>query len=90
VVCEGEFDAMLLYQDAGDLCGVITLGSASDPLDVPTWASYLLPVTRLLVAYDVDSAGEKGASRLLEITKRAERLPVPKLGETDKDITDFY
>jgi DNA primase len=90
VFCEGEFDAMLLHQEAGDLCGVLTLGSASDPLDVPVWAGYLLPVVRLLVAYDVDVAGDKGAAKLLSLTKRAQRLAVPKLRDGDKDVTDFH
>jgi DNA primase len=90
VFCEGEFDAMLTHQEARDLCGVLTLGSASDPLDVPAWAGYLLPIVRLLVAYDVDAAGDKGAAKLLSLTRRAQRLAVPKLREGDKDVTDFH
>lgn len=89
IVCEGEFDAMLLHQEVGDLCGVITLGSASATLDVASWAGYLLPVKRFLVAYDTDSAGIKGAAKLGALTSRAKPLSVPKLREGDKDITDF-
>jgi hypothetical protein len=59
-------------------------------LDVPTWAGYLLPITRLFVAYDLDAAGDKGASRLKAATGRAQQLAVPKLKERDKDITDYY
>jgi phage/plasmid primase-like uncharacterized protein len=89
VITEGEFDTMLLHQAAGDLCGVMTLGSASDPLNVPTWAGYLLPISHLLVAYDTDAAGDKGAAKLLSLTRRAQRVSVPVLGDGDKDLTDF-
>ncbi len=60
VVCEGEFDAMLLGQALGDLTAVVTLGSASsrpDPLarrvmrSAPVW--YL--------AHDADGAGDRSA-----------------------------
>ncbi len=90
VMTEGEFDAMLLHQVAGDLCGVMTLGSQSAGLDVPTWAGYLLPISRLIVAYDVDTAGDTGAARVTRITRRAQRVAVPVLREGDKDITDFW
>jgi DNA primase len=90
VMTEGEFDAMLLHQAAGDLCGVMTLGSQSAGLDVPTWAGYLLPIARLLVAYDVDTAGDTGAARVTRITKRAQRVAVPVLREGDKDVSDYW
>jgi DNA primase len=90
VLCEGEFDAMLLEQECGDLAGVATLGSASGRLDLQNWAKYLLPVSRLLAAYDVDAAGKKGASNFLQLTARARTIRVPKINSQDKDITDFY
>lgn len=90
VMTEGEFDAMLLDQVAGDIAGAMTLGSQSVGLNVPTWAGYLLPIAHLLVAYDIDAAGEVGASRLMRITSRALRVTVPVLRDGDKDITDYY
>lgn len=89
VMCEGEFDAMLLYQEAGDLAGVGTLGSAGGHLDLSAWGDYVLPVARLLVAYDLDGAGAKGAARLTGMTARAQRVMVPALPGV-KDITDFW
>jgi hypothetical protein len=85
VVTEGEFDAMLLHQEAGDLVGVVTLGSASSRLP-DAWVPHLLGVQRLLVAYDTDFAGAKGAAMWESVSPRAQRL-VPLAG---KDVTDFY
>ncbi len=85
VVTEGEFDAMLLHQEAGDLVGVVTLGSASARLP-DAWVPYLLGVQRLLVAYDTDAAGAEGAAMWESIAPHAQRL-VPLEG---KDVTDFY
>jgi len=89
LLCEGEFDAMLLAQEAGDLVGVATLGSAASRLDVALWGDYLLPMGRLLVAYDLDRAGQQGAHKLTDLTARARRVRVPALPGI-KDITDFY
>ena len=85
VVTEGEFDALLLHQEAGDLVGVVTLGSASARLP-EAWVPYLLGVHRLLVAYDTDAAGALGAARWKAISPHAQRL-VPLAG---KDVTDFH
>ena len=83
-VTEGEFDAMLLNQEAGDLVGVVTLGSASARLP-DAWVPYLLGVKRLLIAYDTDTAGSEGASAWQALSVKAQRL-LPLAG---KDITDF-
>jgi DNA primase len=85
VVTEGEFDAMLLYQEAGDLVGVVTLGSAATRLP-DAWVPYLLGVRRLLVAYDADGAGADGAVMWATLSACAQRL-LPLAG---KDVTDFY
>lgn len=87
---EGQFDCMLLHQAAGDLVGVATLGSANEPLDVSMWARYLLPVSRFLIAYDVDGKSEGGAASLAALSARMRRIYVPKLCPNDKDITDFW
>jgi hypothetical protein len=90
VMCEGEFDALLLWQEAGSLAGIATMGSATGRLDVGAWAEYLLPLSRLLVAYDLDGAGNDGAAKLTGLTHRARLVSVPQLREGDKDLTDYY
>ena len=86
VFCEGEFDALLLAQEAGNLAGIATFGSASQHLDVSTWGWYLL---RFLIAYDSDGKSEAGVSGLLTLRK-AVRANIPEIRPKDKDLTDFY
>lgn len=85
VITEGEFDAMLLHQEARELVGVATLGSASTRLP-DAWLPYLLGARQLLVAYDADPAGVDGAAVWEGITAYAQRL-MPLVG---KDVTDLY
>jgi hypothetical protein len=90
VLCEGEFDALLLWQEAGSLAGIATMGSATGRLDISAWAEYLLPLSRLLIAYDLDGAGNDGAAKLAGLTHRARLVNVPQLREGDKDLTDYH
>jgi DNA primase len=87
VICEGEFDALLLAQEAGDLVGVAALGSAANKVKaIDAGLPFLLEVKRLLVATDNDEEGERAAAYLLERTRRARRLRVPQ----GNDVTDFW
>ena len=61
ILAEGELDTMLLWQEAGDLVGVATLGSCNRGVGAKA-LRYLLGCPRLLVAYDVDPEGDKGLS----------------------------
>jgi hypothetical protein len=85
VVTEGEFDAMLLHQEAGNLIGVVTLGSAAARLP-DAWVPYLLGMRRLLVAYDTDAAGAEGAAMWESVSPRTQRI----VSQAGKDLTDFY
>jgi DNA primase len=69
VLVEGELDALLLRQEAGDLVDVVTRGSASAPLG-PRWLWALRHARRVLVAYDTDVAGVKGAAALEGLSAR--------------------
>ena len=61
IVCEGEFDALLLGQEVGDLANVATAGSASSgPTSEALNAVRRCP--RLYAAHDGDAAGDKAAS----------------------------
>jgi DNA primase len=81
---EGEFDALLAEQECAGLVGVATLGSAAGTLN-SHWLPLLLHCKTILVAYDADEAGMKGAARLQALTKRARVIQVP----WGKDITEF-
>lgn len=83
--CEGEFDALLAQQEAGALVAPVTLGSAAARLSA-RWYAELVGQRMILVAYDRDVAGQRGAERLLRLSPRFRALPLPH----GKDITDFY
>lgn len=81
---EGEFDAMLAQQHAGEALAVVTLGPAGNKLS-PTWAERLQG-RRVLLALDNDPAGQAAAAEL------AAQLPgAVVLGYPDgiKDYTDY-
>ena len=83
--CEGEFDTLLARQEAGDLVAPVTLSSASVMLS-SRWYAELTHCHTILVAYDRDAAGQKGANRLLSLSPRFRPVHLPK----GKDITEFY
>lgn len=87
VVTEGEFDTLVLFQEAGDLVGACTLGSASERLDVARWGLDLLPINHILTVYDSDEAGRKGADAWGSLGGRVKRARVPP---PHKDINDFF
>jgi DNA primase len=83
--CEGEFDALVAHQEAGSLVAAVSLGSAGTSLS-DRWLIDLVTVPVILVAYDADKAGLKGAARLQALSERVRVIRVPK----GKDITEFY
>jgi DNA primase len=89
VICEGEFDALLLQQEIGDLASVVTLGGSQNPLNLTTWGLYLLRPSSIIRAYDMDQSGTRADQKLAWI-HNSQRLKIPQLREGDKDITDFH
>jgi DNA primase len=85
VFCEGEFDTLILQQEAGTLISSVTLGSATNRLSV-RWLSELVSHQHIFVAYDSDTAGKRGTERLLKTSARFQQLSLPD----GKDINDFY
>lgn len=88
IFTEGEFDALLLWQEACVVAGAATLGAATERLNVATWGLHLLYPKQRFTAYDLDSAGKQGADELARF--RFQRLDVPKVRAFDKDITDYH
>lgn len=82
---EGEFDALLLHQVAGDLVDVATLGGSSNPLD-DVWLPYLLPARRIFLSHDNDVAGRQAAAALGQLSPHSRRWR--PLGA--HDITDMH
>jgi hypothetical protein len=88
VLAEGEFDAILLAQEAGDLVDVVTLGSAS-ACPGGRWLGALRDARRILVCYDLDEAGQRGAAALAALSALSARSrPVRPVG--GKDLTEMH
>lgn len=83
LVTEGEFDAMLAWQETGGKVDVATVGSSSQPLS-PHWQRSVIPYRRVFVVHDNDEAGEKSST--WRVIGRAEHVATP----LKKDITEYY
>ncbi len=84
-IFEGEFDAMLAWQESRGL----KVGFGAFPANKkisPEWLPYLAKIERFLVCHDMDPEGRKSAERLSTFTERAKiaRLPF------GNDLTDFW
>jgi DNA primase len=89
---EGEFDAMIAWQELRDVISVCTLGSATNQPDLATWGAYMAPLRLVLAAYDADEAGQRGARALQALSERVRLVGLPAVSPdkaTVKDITDF-
>lgn len=87
LLAEGDLDCALAWQEVGDLVDVASLGSC-DASPEP-WLCYLLGYERLLIAYDVDQAGESAAAKKWGWLPRAERVWLPLRDGQGKDMTDY-
>ncbi|MBT4498511.1 MAG: hypothetical protein HOC74_12350 [Gemmatimonadetes bacterium] len=72
VLVEGEFDALLLQQEAGDLLNVVATGSTGAARR-PRWIGLLAQAPSVLVAFDADQAGDHGAEYWLQTLGNARR-----------------
>jgi hypothetical protein len=87
IVVEGEFDAILVWQEVGDLVDVLTLGNASGRL-TDRWLPCLLPIRRFWIATDSDPAGHQAAAYWLDVTGGRGRRILPPSGA--KDVGDAW
>lgn len=83
---EGEFDAMIAYQELNDVVAVCTLGSAGNRPDFAIWGACLLPLENILMLYDADRAGQAGLQALQELSERVQPVHLPP---GVKDINDY-
>ena len=84
MVTEGEFDTMLLHQQAGDVISTVTAGGASSRIDW-RWLSLFAEARSILAAHDIDPAGEKASEWWSALSTRVRRVRLP----VGKDITEF-
>jgi hypothetical protein len=87
LLTEGEWDTMLVWEHAADLCDVGTIGGAQskfDSLDLALLTRYLA----ILVVHDNDSAGDKGRGYISKLHAVSERI-VP-IEPPAHDLTDFW
>ena len=84
-ICEGELDAILLWQEAGELVDVVATGSATTR-PAPRFLAHLAGASRWLVALDQDQAGDRGADWWDDFSQRVRRVR-PLQGN---DLTDFH
>jgi hypothetical protein len=75
IIAEGEFDALLLGQELGELAAIVTLGSASAKPG-PDVLGAMLPAPIWYLATDADDAGDRAASGWPERARRV-RPPAP-------------
>ena len=73
VLVEGEFDALAVAQEAGDLVAAVATGSTCGGRH-PRWVRRLAAAPIVLVAYDDDDAGEAAAAHWLDVLPSARRL----------------
>jgi DNA primase len=77
VVVEAEFDAMLVIQEAGDLCNCVALGGAQKRPDA-FLRQWLLDRALVLFALDFDEAGKKEYLYWQQSYANLEPWPVPE------------
>jgi hypothetical protein len=85
LLCEGEFDAMLTWQGAGDLCNVATLCGARQRLCLSDVAR-LMTARVIIDFHDDDTAGALGAAYMRRVFGDALRRYIPPA----HDLTDYW
>jgi len=86
VLTEGEFDCMLLWQEAKDLADVMTLGGCSNPMrDIAKY--YISQYENIFICYDNDEEGLKGSGKIASANINHMRV-IRTPSRYGKDITD--
>ncbi|MBT3271204.1 hypothetical protein HN371_28960, partial [Candidatus Poribacteria bacterium] len=72
VLTEGVFDALTVGQEASDQCDAVATGSAG-VAPRPEWAARLTATPAVLVVFDADDPGDKGAAPWVDALPNATR-----------------
>jgi len=87
ILTEGEWDAMILWEHAMDLCDAGTIGGAQSKFDLLDMA-LLTRYQKIFVVHDDDKAGDRGREyieSLKVISPRIESISPPA-----HDLTDYW
>ena len=87
ILTEGEWDTMILWDHAMDLCDAGTIGGAQSKFDLLDLA-LLTRYQKIFVVHDDDKAGDKGReyiASLKAISPRIESISPPA-----HDLTDYW
>lgn len=87
LLTEGEWDTMLVWEQAPDLCDVGTIGGAQNKFDLFDLA-LLTRYLAILVVHDDDQAGEKGRSYISKLHAISERIV--SVQPPAHDLTDYW
>jgi hypothetical protein len=86
VICEGEFDRLVLEAN-GILAVTSTAGSTAF---LPEWTPYFEAVKRIYVCFDRDEAGARGAETVKSLLPNAVIVTLPAEVGPRGDITDYF
>ncbi len=88
LVCEGEFDALVGWQEAGWLLNVVTFGGAGQSSPHPDARAFLSGCPDWLLMFDQDDAGDDAARGFMrKASHRCRRLTLPP---GVNDLTDLH
>lgn len=86
IVCEGEFDRLVLESEGFD--AVTSTGGAGTFR--PEWAIDFKDIPEVYICLDRDEAGERGALRVARLIPHAKLVTLPPDVGDGGDVTDFF
>jgi len=86
IICEGEFDRLVL--EAQGFAAVTSTGGAG--VFRPEWADAFKETPEVYLCFDRDEAGHRGALRVAELIPHARLVELPEMVGEGGDVTDFF
>ncbi len=86
VICEGEFDRLVL-ETKGFHAVTSTGGAGAFPEE---WARFFFGIPEVYVCFDRDDAGKQGALRVAHLVQHARIVTLPEEVGDKGDLTDYF